>query len=181
MSGGGAERAAHETGILLEAVVTGLFLIVTRGVFLGEVTVVLGLDLAAFVFGDVAAGENPLPTKGWKSVLNIPGEGGIPPGTASVVKANRFVDFDPSVGMFCLGESDLPQGHLQVGKARALDINPSAVGKDVGDGAGFAGGGGFVRCDHIGKKFRRRRRRTPEGVRDAEKPTLRLNKKPLFS
>ena len=55
---------------------------------------------------------------------------------------------------------------------RPFDIDAPAVGKNVGDGAGFAGGSGFVGCDNGGKGSGVERFETGEKQKTAVMPDL---------
>lgn len=94
---GRAQWEAAQSGIFFEAVFGGFFFVVTRCVFVGEVAVVFGLHIAAAVFFDVAAAEDPISAQGWEAFFDIAFEVGISPRAGSVVDADWFILFDPSI------------------------------------------------------------------------------------
>lgn len=137
---GGFERLALEAGVFLELVFGGFVLVVFLRVGVGEIAIIRCGDLAAIVFLDVIAVENPLAAHGRESLTNITFEIRITPWAGAVIDANGGVLLDSSILVLGIGESDLTHGDFDAVVYFTLHINPGGVGEL---GRVFLNGGEF--------------------------------------
>jgi len=147
MSGRSSERLSFEPGVFLKTVSGGFFLVMAGGVLGGKVTVVLWLYFPALVRGNVTSGENPRKAEGGETHFDFAGVGRVAPGATGIVNPDGFVDFNAIVGVFGLGKADLAERDADLGMDHTWNVDLAAVRKNIGDGAGFAGGG-VGRSDH---------------------------------
>ena len=79
-----------------------------------EVAVVLRAGRATGVLFHVAAIGDPICAHGRQALLDIAGEIGIAPRTATVIDANWLIDFDGAVHRFGWGEGNFAKGNADL-------------------------------------------------------------------
>jgi len=99
---------------------------------IGEVAVVFGFDVAAFVFFDVLAVENPLAAEGGEAFGDVAFEVGVSPRAGAVVDVDGIIFFDHSIGVGGVGEADLTHGNADRFVQVTFDVDTSRVGEDGG-------------------------------------------------
>jgi len=123
-------RLALEAGEVLEAILAlggaGIFLMPA-----GQIAVVFGANLAAWIFLHVASTANPLRANGGQAARRILRLRRIAPGTGAVIDANRRVRLDPSIHGFRGRKSDLAKWHAHFRMQRPFHVNAAAVGQHL--------------------------------------------------
>ena len=95
----------------------------------GKVTVVDRGNGSAFDFLDVSTGADPIGAERRETALDIAVEIGVAPGTAGVVDADWFVDFDFAGHGFRRGEGDFAERNAEIEMEFAGDENLAGIGK----------------------------------------------------
>ena len=96
-----------------------------------EVAVVLRLDLAAFVLGDVPSPCDPFGAQRREALRGIGRLIGVAPRSAAIVNADRFVRLEVAAEIFRRRETDLAERDAHVGMQFAVDVNAPRVRHDV--------------------------------------------------
>ena len=97
--------------------------------FLGEVTVVLRLDLAAVVGFHITTSQNPIAAESGETFFGGAFEVGVAPRAGAIIDAHRLVFLDAAVERLGVGEGDLAHRHADLRVELALDVNAGGSGK----------------------------------------------------
>jgi hypothetical protein len=97
-----------------------------------QVTVVLRLDLTAFVFLHVATIQNPFAPKRGQAVCNAATRALITPRPAGVINPDRLIRFDVAVETFGGMQSNFAERHTNLRMQFSGNVNPGRARKLVG-------------------------------------------------
>jgi len=98
-----------------------------RSMRFGKIAVILRRNGSSLDFFYVAAIANPFRAQWRQTLRNIAVKIGVAPGTACVVHAHRFVDFDFAVERFSRRERDFAERHSDFTMQFAGDVNFARV------------------------------------------------------
>src|SRR4030095_16209841 len=138
MTAGCAQRFAPRPAV---APHKSVFPVRTRGVLLGQISIIDRPNDSPFVFFHVAASANPFRAQRRQTLFDIAVKIGIGPWAARVVNAHRLVYFDFAVRRLGRRERDFPERNANVRMQFAVYVNLFGIWKLVAAAAdrGFRG------------------------------------------